>query len=149
MASPYSDDLRRKFSEAYQRGDGSLPVLAGRFGVSLGWAEKVMRTLRQTGHIERPAGGKRGPTSKLTPELRERVRGWIQAQPDLTLAELQQRLWKQQGVEISLSRLWTVLGEMGLRLKKSHSTPPSRIPPQPASSAASGGRKRARSTRRS
>jgi len=149
MASAYSDDLRRKFLEAYQRGDGSLAVLAGRFGVSLGWAEKVMRTLRRTGRIERPSGSKRGPASKLTPQLRETVRGWIQAQPDLTLAEMQHRLWKQQGVEISLSRLWTVLGEMGLRLKKSHSTPPSRIPPQPASSAASGGRKRARLTRRS
>jgi transposase len=149
MASAYSDDLRRKFFEAYQRGDGSLAVLARRFSVSLGWAEKLMRTVRQTGRTERPAGNKRGPASKLTPELRETVRGWIQAQPDLTLAEMRQRLWKQQGVEVSLSRLWTVLGEMGLRLKKSHFTPPSRIPPQPASSAASGGRKRARSTRRS
>lgn len=114
MASAYSDDLRRKFGEAYQRGDGSLAVLARRFGVSLGWAEKVMRRLRQTGHIERPVGGRRGPASRLTPQLRETVRGWIQAQPDLTLAEMRQRLRKQQGVEISLSRLWTVLGEMGL-----------------------------------
>jgi transposase len=149
MASAYSDDLRRKFFEAYQRGDGSLAVLAGRFGVSVGWAEKLMRTVRQTGRTERPAGKRRGPASKLTPELRETMRGWIQAQPDLTLAELQQRLWTAQEVEVSISRLWTVLGEMGLRLKKSHSTPLSRIRRRPASSAASGGGKRARSTLRS
>lgn len=148
MASPYSDDLRRKFWEAYQRGDGSLAVLARRFGVSLGWAEKVMRTLRQTGRIERPIGGKRGPASKLTPQGRETVRGWIQDQPDLTLAEMRQRLWKQQGVEISLSRLWTVLGEMGLRLKKSHSTPPSRIPKESVASVPGGNKRRARSIRR-
>jgi len=148
MASAYSDDLRRKFYEAYKRGDGSLAVLAERFSVSLGWAEKLMRTLRQTGGIERPAGGKRGPASKLTPELREGMGVWIQAQPDLTLAELQLRLWREHDLEVSLSRLWTVLGEMGLHLKKSRFTPPSRTRKPPASSAASGVKKRARSTRR-
>jgi transposase len=148
MASAYSDDLRRKFFEAYQRGDGSLAVLAGRFSVSLGWAEKLMRTLRQTGGIERPRGGKRGPTSKLTAELREAMAAWIQVQPDLTLAELQLRLGREHDLEVSLSRLWTVLGEMGLHLKKSHSMLPSRTRKPPASSAASGGKKRARSTRR-
>jgi transposase len=147
MASAYSDDLRRKFFGAYQRGDGSLAVLAGRFGVSLGWAEKLMRTLRQTGGIERPPGGRRGPASKLTPDLRERMAAWIQAQPDLTLTELQLRLWQNDDLEVSLSRLWTVLSEMGLHLKKSHSTPPSRIQKLPVSGVASGVRKRTGSTR--
>lgn len=148
MASPYSDDLRRKFFEAYQRGDGSFAVLAVRFGVSQGWAEKLMRDLRRTGRIERPQGGKRGPASKLTAERRERMAVWIQAQPDLTLAELQLRLWEEQQVEVSLSRLWTVLGEMGFDLKKSHSTPPSRTRKPPGSSAAPGARKPTKSIRR-
>jgi transposase len=149
MASPYSDDLRRKFFEAYQRGDGSFAVLAVRFGVSQGWAEKLMRDLRRTGRIERPQGEKRGPASKLTWELRERMAVWIRQQPDLTLVELQLRLWEQHQVEVSLSRLWTVLDEMGLRLKKSHSTPPSRTRKPPGSSAAHGAKRRARSIRRS
>jgi len=147
MASAYSDDLRRKFFAAYQRGDGSIAVLAGRFGVSVSWAEKLMRTLRRTGQVERPPGGKRGPASKLTEELRERMRAWIAARPDLTLAELQLRLWERQELEVSLSRLWTVLGEMGLCLKKSHSTLPSKIRPRLASRAVSGGRRSARSIR--
>ena len=149
MASAYSDDLRRKFYEAYQRGDGSLAVLASRFGVSLGWAEKLLRAVRQNGQVERPVGRPRGPVSKLTPKLRERLRAWIQTQPDLTLAELQLRLWEEYELEVSLSRVWTVLGEMGLNLKKSRSTPPSKIPRRPASSAVSGGRKQARSRGRS
>jgi transposase len=148
MASAYSDDLRRKFFEAYQRGDGSLAVLAERFGVSLGWAEKLMRALRATGSVERTRGGKRGPASKLTPELRERMAAWIQTQPDLTLVELQLRMWEDHDLEVSLSRLWTVLGEMGLRLKKSRSTPPSRTRRRPVSSALSGAKKRVRSIRR-
>ena len=148
MASAYSDDLRQKFFAAYQRGNGSLAVLAGRFGVSVSWAESLMRTLRRTGRIERPACGKRGPASKLTPQVRERMGSWIEARPDLTLAELQLRLWEQQELEVSLSRLWTVLGEMGLGLKKSHSTLPSKILRPLASSAVSGGRRRTRSIRR-
>jgi transposase len=148
MARAYSDDLRRKYLEAYQRGDGSLAVLAGRFGVSVSWAERLMRSLRQTGQVERPPGGRRGPASKLTPELRERIRAWIQTRSDYTLAELQLRLWEEQEVEVSLSRLWTVLEEMGLYLKKSHSAQPSKIRQRSSSVAVSGGRRRTRSIRR-
>ena len=149
MASAYSDDLCLKFFEAYGRGDGSLAVLAGRFGVSRSWAEKLMRTLRQTGKIERPPGGKRGPASKLTPEVRERIRTWIQTRSDYTLAELQMRLWEEQELEVSLSRLWTVRNEMGLYLKKSRSTPPSRTRSRARSGGASGGSRRAGSIRQS
>ena len=149
MASAYSDDLRRKFVEAYQRGDGSLEELAGRFGVSLGWAEKVMRTLRQSGRIERPQGGKRGPASKLTEERRQQLRRWIEVRPDLTLIELQIKLLEQYRLEVSLSRLWTVLREMELTLKKSPSMPPSRTPKRSAARASTGWRRRAGSIRRS
>ena len=51
---------------------------------------------------------------------------------DLTLVEIPLQLWEQQQVEISLSRLWTILKEMKLTLKKSHSTPPNRILKQAA-----------------
>jgi transposase len=147
MASPYSDDLRRKFLEAYQRGDGSLPALAGRFGVSLGWAEKIWRTMRRTGRMERPPGSKRGPASKVTADVQERLRGWVKEQPDLTLEELRKRLARQVRLPISVSRLWTVLAEMGLRLKKSRSTPPSKTLLRANSSAAYGAQKRATSIR--
>ena len=149
MASPYSDDLRRKLLKAHQRGAGSLSQLAKRFDVSLGWAKKISATLRSTGKMERPPGGPRGPSSKVTEAVREQVRSWIGKQADLTLAELQLRLYEERNLEISLSRLWTVLGEMGLRLKKRHSTPPSKTRLRASSSAVSGGKKPARSIRRS
>lgn len=149
MARAYSDDLRRKFAEAYEREDVSLATLAARFGVSVGWAEKLRRTQRQSGQIERPVGGKRGPQSKITEELRQQIRDWIRARPDLTLLEIQLQLWEQRQVEVSLSRLWTVLQEMGLTLKKSRSMPPNRILKQPAGRESNGLPKRARSIRRS
>jgi transposase len=107
-----------------------------------------MRTHRETGKVERPPGGKRGPASKLTPKLREQIKDWIQARSDYTLAELQLRLWEEQELEVSLSRLWTVLKEIGLYLKKSHSTQPSKIRQRSSSGVSSGGRRRAGSIRR-
>lgn len=148
MATAYSDDLRRKLLEAPRRGAGSLAKLAERFGVSLGWALKISATLSSTGKMERPAGGKRGPTSKVTAEVEQDLRNWIRERADLTLAELQLRLYEQRKLEISLARLWQVLGKMGLRLKKSRSTPPSRTPLQASSSAVSGVNRRGKSIRR-
>ena len=147
MAKVYSDDLRRKLLEAHQRGEGSLSSLAARFSVSVGWAKKVSRTLLHTGQMERPSGAKRGPASKLTGPVRERVGAWIAAQSDLTLAELRARLARELDLSVSVGRLWTVLREMNLRLKKSRCTPPSRTPKRVGGNARSGGSRSARSTR--
>ena len=147
MASPYSNDLRRKLLEAHERGEGSLPQLAKRFAVSLGWAKKVSAALAATGRMERPGGGKRGPASKVTAEVSEQLRSWIGQQPDLTLAELKERMWAQRKLKISIGRLWTVLREMGLRLKKSHFTPPNRIAKRAVSGGTSGRSRPARSMR--
>jgi transposase len=146
MATAYSDDLRRKLLEAHQRKEGSLSQLAQRFSVSHGWALKISSQLHRTGKMDR-AARRRGPASKVTAGIQQELKDWIAKQTDLTLAELQLRLQEQHQLEISLSRLWTVLKGIGLRLKKSRSTPPSKIPKQAALSVASGDRRRARSTR--
>lgn len=148
MATAYSDDLRRKLLEAHQRKEGSLAQLAKRFSVSVGWALKISSQWHRTGKMERPAGRRRGPASKITPEIARELQNWIREQSDLTLAELQLRLYAQRQLEISLSRLWTVLKELGLRLKKSHSTPPSRTRKPGASGGRRGAKPVNRSTRR-
>jgi transposase len=45
------------------------------------------------------------------------LRAWIAAQPDLTLAELQQRL-AQQGLAIKIGALWHQLNKWNLSFKK-------------------------------
>ena len=148
MARAYSDDLRRKFLEAHEQGEGSLAELAERFHVSVGWAEKVSAALRRTGKMERPAGGKRGPKSRLSPQAVEYLRSRVREQPDRTLAELQEDLRRHQGIGIGITQLWVVLRGTGLRLKKSHSTPPSRTVSESKASAGSGSRKPDKSMRR-
>ena len=148
MATAYSDDLRRKLLEAHQRKEGSLARLAERFSVSKGWALKISSQLHRTGKMERAAGRQRGPASKITAEIQHELQDWIAQQADLTLAELQLRLYEQRKLEISLSRLWTVLKGLGLRLKKSRSMPPSKIPKRDVFNARTGAKPAKRSMRR-
>jgi transposase len=119
MARAYSDDLRRKFLEAYDAGQGTLAELAEQFCVSLRWACKLSSHRNRTGHPERTPyypGRKQSIDRQLLGELAD-------AQPDATLAEIQQRVESRSGKYFSQSGLWRVLRQMGYRLKKSHSTP--------------------------
>jgi len=53
---------------------------------------------------------------------RQRLQQWLQEQPDLTLAELAERLDRTRSIKVSLSRCCRVLKEMGLPRKKRRST---------------------------
>lgn len=127
MAKSYGDDLRRKLLEAHDRGEGTLVQLAERFSVSLPWAWKISAQRKRSGQMER-VQQRRGARPKVTAAVEQRLRGWVEAQPDLTLAELQQKLEKAAHVHVSIGRLWQVLRQMGLRLKKSRSTPANATP---------------------
>ena len=125
MAGPYSNDLRRKFLQAYEKGKGTLGKLAEQFGVSVGWAKKISAARTRTGQIDRPPW-RRGPVSRVTGEVQQWIRERIGRQPDVTLMELQQQLQEAKGLRLSIGRLWLALRQMGLPLKKSHSTPRSK-----------------------
>ena len=122
MAKPYGDDLRRKFLFAYDQGEETLEELADRFLVSVGWAKKISAQRNRTGQAERmPYRPGRKPHAG--PEAQQQVRAWIEAKPDLTLAEIQGKLRSEARVTLSLPQIWYLLRKMGLRLKKSRFTP--------------------------
>ena len=123
MAKAYSDDLRRRFLSAYEQGEGTLEELAERFMVSLAYGKKLRGQLQRTGQMER-VEQRRGTPRKLLDQPRERLGYWLIAIPDLTLDQLQQKLDEDCGVKISRAQVARALKRMGLRLKKSHSTPP-------------------------
>jgi len=133
MAKPYSDDLRRRILQAYANGEGTQAELAQRFRVSAGYVGKIVGQWRRTGKMGRvPHHPGRKP--KFTESIRQQLRSWLRQQPDLTLAELQQKL-QQEGLGVSRPSLWAVLRKMGLRLKKSRSTPASATPKRTVSGA--------------
>ena len=112
-------------------------MLAQRLHVSVGWAKKVSATFRRSGSWARPPSGPRGPCSKFTADIRRQVCEWIEEPPDLTLHELQSRLRGERGLTASSGRLWSLLRELGMGVKKSRSTPPSKIRRRSAASARS------------
>jgi len=121
MPRAYSDDLRCKLLEAYEAGRGSLRELARQFGVSWGYSKKIRAQQVRTGQRERPQQLQHGPASQLTLAVEQQLRSALRQQPDLTLAELQQRLAERAGVSISRSQLWVWLQRLGLRYKKNRS----------------------------
>lgn len=127
MARAFEDDLRRKFLAAYDRGSDGLKTVALYFGVSHGWASKVVGQRRRTGQAER-VRHRPGPASRMTPEVAVYIHAQVARQADLTLAELQRLLLIERQMRVSIGWLWTVLRKLDLRLKKSRSTPPSATP---------------------
>jgi transposase len=121
MARPYSDDLRRKFLEAYEAGAGSLSKLAKQFRVSVQYAKKIRGQLKRTGRKERVEQSRYGAVSRVTEAARAALRQWLGEQSDLTAVELRERL-AASGVGVSKSRVGQLLRQMGLRRKKNRST---------------------------
>jgi len=148
MARAYGDDLRRKFLSAYDQGAGTLEELAERFVVSLGWAKKISAQRNRTGQVERvPHQPGRKPHAGA--EAERQVTAWVRAQPDLTLAELSAKLDREASVALSRGRVWYLVRKLGLRLKKSRSTPASETQKPTASAARNSSPRSGRSRRRS
>ena len=146
MGKTLGDDLRRKLLFAYDQGEGTLEDLASRFLVSVGWAKKISAARNRTGQAERvPHKPGRKPHAGI--EAQQQVRAWFVQQPDLTLAEVQQKLLSEADVSLSLPQVWKLLRKLGLRLKKSRSTPLSEIPKPTVNSARSLSLKSRRSLR--
>lgn len=124
MAKAYDDDLRRKFLAAYDRGEGSIPALSARFGVSVPWGWKISAARKRSGQAERIRhypGRKR----KADAAVERQVLNWVGERTDLTLEQLQARLHEEAAISLCLSAVWLLVRRLGLRLKKSRSTPPS------------------------
>ena len=95
--------------------------MAQRFRVSLGYVEKIRGQQLQSGKMER-IPHQPGRKAKLNETIRGQLGSWLKQQPDLTLAELQEKLGREKQLRVSVPSLWVVLRKMGLRLKKSRST---------------------------
>lgn len=148
MAQPYSDDLRSKLLEAYEAGAGGLKELAARFRVSWGYSKKIRAQQLRSGEKSRPKQLRHGAPSQMGSEVQESLRGWLREQPDLTEAELRERL-AGTGILVSKSRVGQVLRQVGLRREKSLSMRPNATPKPTSSGAKSFSPPLPRSRRRS
>lgn len=122
MARAYSQDLRDRVIDA----GVSARQAAERFGIGVATAIVWVRRARAGERSARKQGQPKG--SKLDPH-RAFVLRLIEAEPDITLAEMQERLLSEAGVAASIGRIWTFLDRAGLTFKKRPPTPASRTAP--------------------
>lgn len=114
MGKPYSEDLRRSVVQAIESGH-SYEEAAELCGVSISSVSRFLTRWRRSGNVSpEKFGGYKGYA--LEP-YRERIRRWVAAQPDLTLAELQTRL-AQDDVVVSQTAIFRFLRHLGLTFKK-------------------------------
>lgn len=120
---PYSRDLRQKIVRALQANDTQEEV-ADRFCVSLSFVEKLWRRWRTTGSWAAlpHAGGRRRSLAKHT----ELITKEVAKQPDITLAELCERVIAAGAPQVSLALMCLELQRLDLPRKKSRSTTVSR-----------------------
>jgi transposase len=110
----YSQDLRDRVLWALQRGDRPTAI-ARRLEVSRVWVYQVRDRERKTGRRTsfQIGGRRRSRVADLEPVLR----AWIEADPDLALHEMCDRL-AQQDVSIKIGALWHQLNKWNLTFKK-------------------------------
>jgi transposase len=133
MAKAYSNDLRLRILESYERGEGSCRVLASRFGVSWEYVRKIVRMAR-AGQRELVPQSRFGPPTRVTGTVIERLLALVEAQPDITVEELRERVAADTGVAMSWTWMQHWTQRLELRRKKSRSTPPNKTLPPTASS---------------
>jgi transposase len=113
--------VRKRIIELYSENKPTREI-AELFGICRSGTRRVKQHLRERGTLA-PLPRKAGRKPKLTPELEQRIRDHIATHPDCTRAELKSAL----SLAVSLQAISKWLKKMGLFLKKSPCTPPSRI----------------------
>jgi transposase len=120
MARAYSQDLRDRVLDAGMSGRR----VATRFGIGLATAIVWMRRAREGERTPRRQGQPRH--SKLDPH-RDFLLGLVEAESDITIMEMQERLRQEAGVIASTGTIWNFLDRNGLTFKKRPPTRASRI----------------------
>lgn len=107
----YSKEFRAQVLAACDAGEGTQAV-ALKFNVSESWVRRIKQQRRETGKVA-PA-----TTRKRTPKWRAiepQIRAAVEEQPDLTLAELKNKL----NTDFCVQTLCNALQALKLTLKKS------------------------------
>lgn len=112
----YSEDLRARVWEACEVGESPRAV-ARRFSVSHDFVYALLRHVKKTKSLKPlPMGGDRRSQLK---EYGGLLCQWISEQPDITRAEMRERL-EALGVKIQESGLSKWLKRLGFTYKKKH-----------------------------
>jgi transposase len=130
----YSQDLRERVLWALDRGERPSSI-ARRLEVSRVWVYQVRDRAQKLG--KRTSFQIGGHRRSRVAEMESVLRAWIEAEPDLALAELSARLAKQD-VLIKPGALWHQLNKWNLTFKKNPARQRARARGRAASTASMG-----------
>lgn len=115
----YSLDLRQRVLSAALRSDRAIPEVAGLFGVSVTFVNKMLRLHRAGEDLApRPHGG--GHVPRLGPRHHKLLLAALAADNDATLGELREHLARRARVSVSEATVSRALTRLGLPRKKKH-----------------------------
>jgi transposase len=117
MGQAFSDDRRRRIAAAGERGEGSCRVLARRFGVSWEYVRKARQQPRKNGCIEHLPQSRYGVPSRMTEPFKAHMLALVEAQADIRIDELREKIATELGVRASWSSVQRWVKELRLRLK--------------------------------
>lgn len=129
----YAMEFRRAVAKSYDE-CGSSSEVAEQMGCSESWVRRLIQRRRETGSLE-PLAPKRPDNNKLHEPDLEKLRKLIADQPDMTLAELAQKLDNK----VSVPTVWRATQRLNLPLKKKFFTPQNRTAPMSRRPATRGG----------
>ena len=121
---PYPQELRERVILASDEG-AWVGQIAKRFKVSVSYVSKVLARRTKTGETTARPQVNHVPAKLAEDEAA--IRDKLQAERDLTLAELQAWLSKEHAVTVSVRVIWNTLRRLKITRKKSSSTLRSRI----------------------
>ena len=113
----YSLDLRERVVSAYENGLETILEVAERFSVSPSFIKKMLARKRSTGELK-PIGHRGGQRKRLSDKHCKWLLKTVLAEPDMTLADLQERLEKEKNLSASVPTLSRELRRLNLRRKK-------------------------------
>jgi transposase len=119
----YGAVVRKRIIELYEQ-DYSTSEIAEVFGACDSGVRRVRQRLRERGTLD-PLPRTCGRKPVMTAEVQRQIRQHIAARPDATREELRTAL----GLKVSLQSISKWFKRLGLPLKKSRCTPPSRTVP--------------------
>jgi transposase len=115
MGKPYSEDLRRSVVQAIEAGH-TYEETAELCGVSVSSISRFLSRWRRRGSVKAEKFG--GYKGYALERHRSRIARWVDAQPDITLAELQVRMAKEK-LAVSQTSIFRFLRHLGFSFKKS------------------------------
>jgi transposase len=107
-----------RIAAADGRGEGSCRVLVQRFGVSWEYMRKVRQQRQKNNSPARRPQSRYGVASRMSEPVKVYMLSLVEAQADITIAELREKIEIGQGVSASWSSVRRWVKKLRLRLKK-------------------------------